>query len=141
MFFIDVEIMWTLCLMDRYKYFNTFMPKLIQKIDHYNDTINESAYTAINEIIESGNNRALEARVVFTTLRKILFLSPNGFKLNKNLLFTNSSIFEYDKIEKFENSKKDFFENLEDQIKIIKDLNNDFNLNEKKLIIYRQSSD
>lgn len=73
--FIDVEIMWTLCLMDRYKYFKPLMPKLIQKIDHYNNTINKSAYTAINEIIKSGNNHAREARIVFNTLRKILFLS------------------------------------------------------------------
>lgn len=73
--FIAVEIMHTLCLMDRYKYFNAFIPQLIQKLDHYNDTINVSAYNAINEIIEKGTNRAREARVIFNTLRKTLFLS------------------------------------------------------------------
>lgn len=73
--FISLEIMHTLCLMDRYKYFNAFIPQLIQKLDHYNTTINASAYTAINEIIEKGNNRAREARIVFNSLRKTLFLS------------------------------------------------------------------
>lgn len=73
--FIKVEILWALCLMDRYKYFNPYMPQLIQKLDHYNDAINKSAYTAINEIIEQGNNHSREARVVFNTLRKNLFLS------------------------------------------------------------------
>ena len=73
--FVEGEILHTVCLMDRYKYFSVLMPKLIRKLDHYNDTVNESAYAAINHIIEKGNNRAREARVVFNTLRKILFLS------------------------------------------------------------------
>ncbi|HSV43967.1 MAG TPA: hypothetical protein VLJ10_05370, partial [Candidatus Bathyarchaeia archaeon] len=73
--FIELELMHTLCLMDRYQYFGAFVPKIIQKMDHYNDTINQSAYNATNEIIEQGNNRAREARIVFNTLRKILFLS------------------------------------------------------------------
>ncbi len=73
--FVSVEIMHTLCLIDRYKYFHIFVPQLIQKLDHYNETINGSAYAAINEIIEKGNNRSREARIVFNTLRKILFLS------------------------------------------------------------------
>ena len=73
--FIDLEIMHTLCLMDRYKYFHSFIPQIIQKLDHYNDTVNESAYNATMEIIEKGNNRAREARIVFNTLRNILFLS------------------------------------------------------------------
>jgi hypothetical protein len=73
--FISVEIMHTLCLMDRYKYFNAFIPQLMQKLDHYNSTINASAYKAISEIIEKGNNRAREARIVFNSLRKTLFLS------------------------------------------------------------------
>ena len=73
--FIQVEIMHTLCLMDRYKYFHVYIPALIQKMDHYNATINQSAYNAINEIIAKGNNRAREARIVFNTLRKVLFLS------------------------------------------------------------------
>jgi len=73
--FIELELMHTLCLMDRYQYFDAFVPKIIQKMDHYNDTISRSAYNAMNEIIEQGNTRAREARIVFNTLRKILFLS------------------------------------------------------------------
>lgn len=73
--FVEEEILHTVCLMDRYKYFNQLMPRLIQKLDYYNDTVNDSAYAAINQIIDKGNNRAREARVVFNTLRKILFLS------------------------------------------------------------------
>ncbi|MEW5895769.1 MAG: hypothetical protein AB1650_08465 [Candidatus Omnitrophota bacterium] len=73
--FIQVEIMHTLCLMDRYKYFHSYVPPLIQKLDHYNAAINQSAYQAINEIISKGNNRSREARIVFNTLRKILFLT------------------------------------------------------------------
>jgi len=73
--FVEEEILHTVCLMDRYKYFSQLMPRLIQKLDYYNDTVNDSAYAAINQIIEKGNNRAREARIVFNTLRKILFLS------------------------------------------------------------------
>jgi len=81
--FIAVEIMHTLCLMDRYKYFDAFTPQLIQKLDHYNDTINAAAYAAITEIIEKGNNRAREARIIFNTLRKILFLSRRRLAIVK----------------------------------------------------------
>ncbi len=73
--FVQVEIMHTLCQMDRYKYFKSMTPALVLKMDHYNSTVNELAYTAIDDIIITGNNRAREARIVFNTLRKILFLS------------------------------------------------------------------
>lgn len=73
--FVQVEIMHTLCLMDRYKYFNSMVPALIQKLDHYNQTVNELAYTSLNNIIVIGHNRPREASLVFNTLRKNLFLS------------------------------------------------------------------
>jgi hypothetical protein len=73
--FVKVEIMHTLCHMDRYRYFDAMVPALIQKLDHYNLTLNEIAYQALNSILQDGNNRAREARVVFNTLRRILFLS------------------------------------------------------------------
>lgn len=73
--FVEVEIMHTLCLIDRYKYFYAMVPALIQKMDHYNPTVNGMAYSALNQIIESGSNRAREARIIFGTLRKVLFLS------------------------------------------------------------------
>lgn len=73
--FVQVEIMHTLCRMDRYKYFNSMIPALILKLGHYNATVNELAYEGLSEIIETGNNRTREARIVFNTLRKVLFLS------------------------------------------------------------------
>ncbi len=73
--FVQVEIMHTLCRMDRYKYFKSMAPALILKLNHYNSTVNELAYTAVDDVIVTGNNRTREARIVFNTLRKILFLS------------------------------------------------------------------
>ena len=73
--FVQVEIMHTLCLMDRYKYFDSMVPMLITKMDHYNDTVNEMAFDGINNIIDEGNNRPREARIVFNTLRRQFFLS------------------------------------------------------------------
>ncbi|MFP4472699.1 MAG: hypothetical protein ACLFPX_02340 [Candidatus Omnitrophota bacterium] len=72
--FIQVEAMHTLCIMDRYRYFKPYIPKLILKMDHYNDTVSQSAYHAVKESIEEGNNRPREARIVFNMLRKMLFL-------------------------------------------------------------------
>jgi len=72
--FLHVELMQTLVLMDRYKYYATFVPRLLLKLDHYNDAINLSAFNGMNNIIAHGNNRAREARIVFSTLRKMLFL-------------------------------------------------------------------
>ncbi|HOY10022.1 MAG TPA: hypothetical protein PLB05_08100 [Candidatus Omnitrophota bacterium] len=73
--FVQVEIMHTLCLMDRYKYFDSMVPLLITKMDHYNDTVNEMAFAGINNIIEEGNNRPREARIIFNILRRQFFLS------------------------------------------------------------------
>jgi hypothetical protein len=73
--FIQVEIMHTLCKMDRYRYFDSMVPDLILKLDHYNDAVNMIAFDAINDLLASGNNRAQEARIVFNTLRRVLFLS------------------------------------------------------------------
>ena len=73
--FVQVEVMCTLCQMDRYRYFNSMVPALIQKLNHYNSAVNDVAFTCLEGITQSSNNRAREARVVFNTLRKILFLS------------------------------------------------------------------
>jgi len=73
--FVEVEIMHTLCQMDRYRYFKSMVPALIQKLDHYNSAVNEITFDNLNQVIEDGSNRNREARIVFNTLRKILFLS------------------------------------------------------------------
>ena len=52
--FVQVEIMHTLIIMDRYRYFNSMVPILIQKLDHYNNAVNEVAYAGLNDIIETG---------------------------------------------------------------------------------------
>ena len=75
--FVEVEIMHTLCLMDRYRYFQSMIPALIQKLNHYNAAVNEVAFNSLNDIIGANNKRAREARVVFNTIRKMLFLSRN----------------------------------------------------------------
>ncbi len=72
--FLQVELMHTLVLMDRYKYYATFVPRLLLKMDHYNDAINQAAFKGMEDIISHGNNRSREARIVFNTLRKMLFL-------------------------------------------------------------------
>jgi hypothetical protein len=79
-FFVDTEIRHTLCKMDRYKYFESMVPKLLYRLDHYNKVVNELAYGYINDIIQSGQNRTREARIVFETLRKMLFLSRKKIK-------------------------------------------------------------
>ncbi len=73
--FIQVETMHTVCLMDRYNYFEPMVPQLVLKMDHYNEAVSQAAYEAMMVIIAQGNNRAREARIVFNTLRKTLFLS------------------------------------------------------------------
>ena len=73
--FVEIEIMHTLCDMDRYRYFDSMVPALIQKMEHYNRVANELAFDSINDIIKTGHNRAREARILFNTLRKTLFLS------------------------------------------------------------------
>jgi len=73
--FIQVETMHTLCLMNRYKYFESMIPSLIQKLIHYNDTVSELAYDSIDNIIKNGHNRPREARIIFNGLRRQLFLT------------------------------------------------------------------
>ncbi|MBU1995694.1 MAG: hypothetical protein KKF78_00890, partial [Candidatus Omnitrophica bacterium] len=73
--FVQVEIMLALCRMDRYRYFNSMIPPLIQKLNHYNSIVNELASSSLDTLIKEGSNRSREARIVFNTLRKILFLS------------------------------------------------------------------
>lgn len=78
--FVDTEIRHTLCKMDRYKYFESMVPKLLYRLDHYNKAVNELAYGYINDIIQSSQSRSREARIVFETLRKMLFLSRRKIK-------------------------------------------------------------
>ena len=73
--FVQIETMATLTQMNRYKYFKTMVPDMILKLDHYNDVVNEVAFENLDQIIKSGSNRPTEARIVFNTLRKVLFLS------------------------------------------------------------------
>lgn len=75
--FVEVEIMHTLCRMDHYRYFQSMVPALIQKLNHYNVAVNEIAFNSLNDIIGPNNKRAREARIVFNTIRKMLFLSRN----------------------------------------------------------------
>lgn len=98
--FVAVEIMHTLCLLDRYQYFASMVPGLIQKLEHYNTTVNEMAYNSLDDIIKKGNDRPREARIIFNTLRKILFLSRKrlagitdpGIKLSYKLKILRWSI-------------------------------------------------
>lgn len=78
--FVDTEIRHTLCKIDRYKYFESMVPKLLYRLDHYNKVVNELAYGYINDIIQSSQSRSREARIIFETLRKMLFLSRRKIK-------------------------------------------------------------
>ena len=78
--FVEIEILHTLCLMDRYKYFKSMMPNLLRRLDHYNKTANELCFAYINHIIKMGQNRSREARIIFNTFRKMLFLSRRKLK-------------------------------------------------------------
>ncbi len=73
--FVEVEIMHALCAMDRYRYFPTMVPALIQKLNHYNSVVNEIAFNGLEDLTKDSGKRPREARVVFNTLRKMLFLS------------------------------------------------------------------
>ena len=72
--FVQLEIMHTLCLMDRYQYFNSVIPALIEFLDHYNSAVNDLAFNSTNEILASGSKRPREARIVFNALRRNLYL-------------------------------------------------------------------
>lgn len=78
--FVEIEIRHGLCKMDRYKYFESMMIPLLYRLDHYNKVVNELSYTYVDDIIKSGQNRSREARIVFNTLRKMLFLSRKKIK-------------------------------------------------------------
>ena len=72
--FVQVEIMHTLVVVDRYQYFESMTGALILKMDHYNRVVSANAYNALDAITrDSTRNR--EARIVFNMLRKVLFLS------------------------------------------------------------------
>jgi len=74
--FVQVEIMHTLIVLDRYQYFNNMVPALIQKMGHYNRVVSTMAYKDLLEITKD-SLYPREARIVFETLRKIFFLSRN----------------------------------------------------------------
>ena len=73
--FVQIELMHTLGVIDRYRYFDAMVPALILKIDHYDDVASVMAYKGVLDINASGNQRAREARIEFNTLRKIFFMS------------------------------------------------------------------
>jgi len=78
--YVEIEIRHTLCKMDRYKYFESMVPLLLRRLDHYNKVVDDLAYVYIDDIIKTGQNRSREARIVFNTLRKMLFLSRKKLK-------------------------------------------------------------
>lgn len=98
--FVQVEVMCTLCTMDRYRYFQSTVPALIQKMNHYNTQVNAMAYACLDQLTVNGKFRAREARIVFNTLRKILFLSRKRLEkitepddsLSKKLILLRRSI-------------------------------------------------
>jgi hypothetical protein len=73
--YFQIVIMRTLVIIDRYKYFDSMVPLLIQKMDHYDPYVNELAYSALEDINSVGSQRPREARIILNTLRKIFFLS------------------------------------------------------------------
>lgn len=77
--FVQVEIMHTLIVLDRYQYFESMVHALIQKMDHYNPVVSTMAYEDLLETTK-GSLYSREARIVFETLRKTLFLSRNRLK-------------------------------------------------------------
>ena len=72
--FVQEEIMHTLVVLDRYQYFESMVPALILKMDHYNSVVSDMAYESVQTIVKD-SLYPREARIVFETLRKILFLS------------------------------------------------------------------
>lgn len=77
--FVQVEIMATLVVLDRYQYFESMVPALIQKMDHYNPVVSTMAYDDLEDLTKD-SLYPREARIVFNTLRKIFFLSRNRLK-------------------------------------------------------------
>jgi hypothetical protein len=74
--FAQVEIMHALVVLDRYQYFESMVPALIQKMDHYNSVVSAMAFENLREITK-GSLYPREARIVFENLRKVFFLSRN----------------------------------------------------------------
>ena len=72
--FVQLEIMHTLVVLDRYQYFESMVPALILKMDHYNSVVSDMAFESVQAIVKD-SLYPREARIVFDTLRKILFLS------------------------------------------------------------------
>jgi len=73
--YVQVELMHSLVMLDRYRFFDAMIPVLIQKIDHYDAVASEMAYKSVVDINSTGSQRAREARVEFNTLRKMFFLT------------------------------------------------------------------
>ena len=73
--YVQIEIMYALIKIDRYRYFHSMVPLLIQKLDHYNHIVNEISFDHLDDLTKNSNHRPREARIVFNTLRKVLFLS------------------------------------------------------------------
>lgn len=73
--FVQVSAMGALVALDRYKYFKIMIPKLIEKMDHYNDAVVDIAYDELTLFVNNSTARTREARIIFNTLRKTLFLS------------------------------------------------------------------
>jgi len=78
--YVELEVRHTLCKMDRYKYFESMVPFLLQRLNHYNKVVDDLAYAYVDDIIKAGQDRSREARIVFNTLRKMLFLSRKKLK-------------------------------------------------------------
>ncbi len=71
----QIEIMHTLVMMDRSRYFDSMVPLLLQKMDHYDVFVNELAFAALEDINAAVSPRTREARIELNTLRKVFFLS------------------------------------------------------------------
>lgn len=97
--FVQTEIMHALVILDRYQYFESMVPTLILRIDHYNSVVSQLAYDNLKAILKD-SFYPREARIVFNTLRKNLFLSRNrlgqittpGEKLSQKLELLRWSI-------------------------------------------------
>lgn len=73
--FVQTQTMSALIALDRYKYFRVYVPKVIEKLDHYNEAVVDIAYDDLTVMISKSTARTREARIIFNTLRKMLFLS------------------------------------------------------------------
>ena len=77
---LQIEILHTLVVMDRFRYYEPMVPIVVRKMDHYDAYVNELAYEALVNINTSEVTRPREARIVFNALRKIFFLSRKKLK-------------------------------------------------------------